>query len=271
MYTTSEYSNEEKVQTLIIAVIAVILSIIISLVVVGQINKKLENYEKAVRIVSEEQFIYAIDTQYSGGLFGSGNVHMTPVTDKRLSGSYGVIADKVERYTRHTRQVCKSTDSKGKCTEYKEEVYYTWDYSHTNTNISSTLIFMGKEFSTSVIGVKESQSLDLSSSINPSLSGNVSWNYLYDQNVYFNNVGDLRHSFYFVPVDFYGNMYIRSDFDGLKNEYGDLCGCQITVENPDNIIASEKKTKFFMQFVFPFLLPIIVTVIAVLYFYNNDQ
>jgi len=124
--------------------------------------------------------------------------------------------------------------------------------------------------STSSIGVKESQSLDLSVSINPSLYGNVSWNYLYDQSVYFNNVGDLRHSFDFVPVDFYGNMYIRSDFDGLKNEYGELCGCQITVESPDNIIASEKKTKFFMQFVFPFLLPIIVTVIAVLYFYNND-
>ena len=270
MYRNEPYSSDEKKMTLLICAIAVVVSLVISFVVVGSTSKKINNYESAVKISSNEQFKYAVETQYSGGLFGNGIVEMNPVTNSKLSVPFGKIIDITERYTMHTRQVCNGYDKDGHCTGYRTEIYYEWDRESTNVTISDTLTFMGKEFPTNQIGVKEKERLNLdSSNVSSEWIEKTKWNYIYEENPFWESVGDLRHYYEVVPVVFMGTLYVRSNSNGYINELGKPCGCEITAKTPEEIIKSAKSGRFFIQFVFPFLLPLLVGVGLVLYFYNN--
>ena len=83
------------------------------------------------------------------------------------------------------------------------------------------------------------------------------------------NVGDIRHSFEYVPVSFTANMYIHSTPSGYKNYKGKPCGCELTLQSYDSILESIKNDVWFFKNVFPILLPASVTMAALVYFSQN--
>ena len=84
-----------------------------------------EEFTTATQITDDQQFQYALDTDF-GNVIAYGNlVAVQPVSADDLDGEYAQMTKITEQYTMHTR-VVTYTDGKGH-THSRTEVYWTWD------------------------------------------------------------------------------------------------------------------------------------------------
>lgn len=259
----------EYVLSLIAVIVVGILANALCINASVNIGAKISKMSAAPKITDNSQFVYAVETQYTGGVFGTGVAKMAPVTDPRIIGEYGRIVDYVEEYTRHTRQVCVDRDSDGKCTAYEDEVYYTWDYVRKNDNFSPVFNFMGKDFNTNQFDIQILYDLPIEGNVSQQYASDVYFGYLYDDGYLFNSVGDTRHYFKATPLEFSGTTFINSIGAEYLNVDGRPCGCYISSQSPDDIIKSYKLSANFVRYVLPSIV-VILTLILLAYFAEEN-
>lgn len=103
-----------------------------------------EEFTTATQITDDQQFQYALDTDF-GNVIAYGNlVAEQPVSADDLDGEYAQLTKITEQYTMHTR-VVTSTDGKGH-TYTRTEVYWTWDEIDRKEESTETFTFMGVSF-----------------------------------------------------------------------------------------------------------------------------
>lgn len=103
-----------------------------------------EKFTTAAQITDDEQFQYALATDF-GNVIAYGNlVAEQPVSADDLDGEYAQLTKITEQYTMHTR-VVTSTDGKGH-TYTRTEVYWTWDRVKREEDSTETFSFMGVSF-----------------------------------------------------------------------------------------------------------------------------
>lgn len=103
-----------------------------------------EKFTTAAQITDDEQFQYALATDF-GNVIAYGNlIAEQPVSADDLDGEYAQLTKITEQYTMHTR-VVTSTDGKGH-TYTRTEVYWTWDRVKREEDSTETFSFMGVSF-----------------------------------------------------------------------------------------------------------------------------
>lgn len=103
-----------------------------------------EKFTTAAQITDDEQFQYALATDF-GNVIAYGNlIAEQPVSADDLNGEYAILTKITERYTMHTR-VVTSTDGKGH-TYTRTEIYWTWDRVKREEDSTETFSFMGVSF-----------------------------------------------------------------------------------------------------------------------------
>lgn len=120
------------------------LGFLISSKIGDHIAEENEKFTTAAQITDDEQFQYAMDTDF-GNVIAYGNlVAEQPVSADDLDGEYAQLTKITEQYTMHTR-VVTSTDGKGH-TYTRTEVYWTWDRVKREEDSTETFSFMGVSF-----------------------------------------------------------------------------------------------------------------------------
>lgn len=260
--------NEEKKLVVIISVLAILVGVL-SYWLIGFAMKPLDNMKKAIRLSDNEQFSYAIKTQYTGGIWGTGRYVLNPVGHAQLINTYGKIRIVTEEYRMHTYVTCSKVGKTEVCTTH---YYYSWDYDSEKIIVDKELNFMGASFPTSQVSVAYEEILPLSEkTVFIQYIQKVSNNYLYDKDVFWNHEHDLRYRFYITPYQGDGILYIRSTQNGFMNEYDKTCGCIIGTDNPDNIISTTERKFTFIRNFFLFFFPILIIGGFIWYFYQNDN
>lgn len=103
-----------------------------------------ERYMTATQITNDEQFRYALETDFGNVIAYGELVAEQPVSADDLDGTYAQIIKTTEEYTRHTR-VVTTTDSNGH-THSRTEVYWTWDEIDRERKSTESFSFMGVSF-----------------------------------------------------------------------------------------------------------------------------
>lgn len=103
-----------------------------------------EKFTTATQITDDQQFQYALDTDFGNVIAYGKLVAEQPVSADDLDGKYAILTKITERYTRHTREVTY-TDSEGH-THSRTEVYWTWDEIGRKEESTETFIFMSVSF-----------------------------------------------------------------------------------------------------------------------------
>jgi hypothetical protein len=278
MYSSRYYSSDEpefdegeRIITLAIGIVIFIVSCIITYVTVQQSGKILDNMQRAIRLSSDEQFTYAMKTQYAGGVWGTGIATLVPVSDQHLKEKYGAIQIVKERYNHHSSTTCSGSGKNRVCTT---RTWNSWDYDSTYEGIGPTVEFMGTVFQHSQVTFDYYVNLAIGpNDVTPEYKSYLQNNYIYERNdrnlfgTIAENVGDYRIYFKATPVQFQGAMYIRSTNKGYINWNDAPCGCTIAQASADGQIESMKSTVWFYQNIFWWLLPLAVIICLVIYFY----
>lgn len=280
----------EKKYLIAISVCVVLFSMFLSWVIIESGRKTLYNIENSIYIESNNDFQYALDTQYPGGIWGMGDVELSPISIPELSSSYGNITKILEVYTEHKEYVCDryeteekcDTDSKGRrscrivktsrCASGHWRYWLQWDYKGAEVFTNDKLLFMGKEFSVNQVSIGKmfEQRLNLDeSSVLYEYKSKISWNYLYQNDSLIHLEHDKRWYYLVVPLKFSGNLYIRSTENGYVNSEENGCGCNIVKSSRQETIVEIKSGRWFVEYVLWWLLPLLTIIFSVLYFYNN--
>lgn len=103
-----------------------------------------EKFTTATQITDDQQFQYALDTDFGNVIAYGKLVAEQPVSADDLEGKYAILHKITEQYTRHTR-VVTYTDGKGH-TYSRTEVYWTWDRVKWEEDSTESFSFMGVSF-----------------------------------------------------------------------------------------------------------------------------
>ena len=139
-----EIKPREIAFSVAIVFVMVALGFLIGSKISDHIAETNEKFTTAAQITDDEQFQYALATDF-GNVIAYGNlVAEQPVSADDLDGEYAILTKITERYTMHTR-VETSTDGKGH-TYTRTEIYWTWDRVKREEDSTETFSFMGVSF-----------------------------------------------------------------------------------------------------------------------------
>lgn len=142
--TAMEIKPREMAFSVAIVFVMVALGFLLGSKISDHIAETNEEFTTATQITDDEQFQYALDTDF-GNVIAYGNlVAEQPVSADDLDGEYAQLTKITEQYTMHTR-VVTSTDGKGH-TYTRTEVYWTWDRVKREEDSTETFSFMGVSF-----------------------------------------------------------------------------------------------------------------------------
>lgn len=142
--TAMEIKPREIAFSVAIVFVMVALGFLIGSKISDHIAETNEKFTTAAQITDDEQFQYALATDF-GNVIAYGNlVAEQPVSADDLDGEYAILTKITERYTMHTR-VVTSTDGKGH-TYTRTEIYWTWDRVKREEDSTETFSFMGVSF-----------------------------------------------------------------------------------------------------------------------------
>lgn len=149
-----EVTKREKIFSIIIVALMLIIGFIISSVIDDSIIDQNEQYIKAIDITDKDTFEYGMQTNV-GNAFIYGEIKAVD------SVSYPLLKDKeyiqiekdIEKYTKHTRQVSHK-DSKGR-TYYTTETYWTWDRIGYEEKSCKEITILGVKFKSDVLNFNE--------------------------------------------------------------------------------------------------------------------
>lgn len=199
-----EITKREVMFSVIIALVMVVVGLFINGAISDGIAESNERYYKALKITDADQFQYGLQTSIGNALvYGSVNA-VKPVSMPEVNGEWFYIECVKERYTKKTRTVTE-TDSKGNSTT-KTEVYYEWDRVNSEKLNADRFLFMGRDFENNLYGIPTSR-IELSEFAKE--KDKVHWNYLYEDNYFFESVGDVRYYFYAIPKEFNATLEVK--------------------------------------------------------------
>lgn len=142
--TAMEIKPREIAFSVAIVFVMVALGFLIGSKISDHIAETNEKFTTAAQITDDEQFQYALATDF-GNVIAYGNlVAEQPVSADDLDGEYAILTKITERYTMHTR-VVTSTDGKGH-TYTRTEIYWMWDRVKREEDSTETFSFMGVSF-----------------------------------------------------------------------------------------------------------------------------
>ena len=146
--TCSVAAMEIKPREIAFSVAIVFVMVALGFLLGGKISDHIaetnEKFTTATQITDDQQFQYALDTDFGNVIAYGKLVAEQPVSADDLDGKYAILTKITERYTRHTREVTY-TDSKGH-THSRTEVYWTWDEIDRKKDSTETYMFMGASF-----------------------------------------------------------------------------------------------------------------------------
>lgn len=142
-----EITKREILASISIIAIMLLIGILISSKISEYQLDKNEEYNKAIKINSQDLFQYGMDTNI-GNAFVYGDLEaIDTVTYPEIGGEYMTVKKVKERYTRHERTVTKTREVNGKKQTYTEvEEYWTWDEVDRWTEKCKKVTFLGIEF-----------------------------------------------------------------------------------------------------------------------------
>lgn len=154
----------------------------------NSIQDKNEEYQKAVKLNTSQEFQYALRTDV-GNAFCYGNLSaIDTVTYPEIDGEYMYVSKTREEYRMHTREVTKTrTGPDGKTETYTEtEIYYSWDAISSERLHSNELSFNDVIFPYAKFDVPSSH---------------------YITTIY--KWSDVRYVYYGTDTDFTGTLYTK--------------------------------------------------------------
>lgn len=142
--TAMEIKPREIAFSVAIVFVMLALGFLIGSKIGDHIAEENEKFTTATQITDDQQFQYALDTDF-GNVIAYGNlVAEQPVSADDLEGKYAQLTKITERYTMHTR-IVTYTDGEGH-THSRTEIYWTWDRIKREEDSTKTFLFMGVSF-----------------------------------------------------------------------------------------------------------------------------
>lgn len=265
MFYFSDFTitKREILFSFIILFISLCLGIIINNALDEHFVKKEEIVNKALKINNDnERFKYAIDTNI-GTIINYGKFEtIDEVKDDWLINSYMAYSKIVEKYTRHSKEVCEE-DSNGN-ESCHTEYYYEWDDKDKSTIYSQKIRYSGIEFYTSYFSNYPWERLDISQSTIKENVGYLKRNYIYEKNRMFGDEeGDLRYYYEIIPNSFYATTLGQA----RNNYYEALNESKITIncETLEEYLSSQKSARATAKIIF-WIFYIILVCIGIYYF-----
>ena len=142
--TAMEIKPREIAFSVAIVFVMVALGFLIGSKISDHIAETNEKFTTAAQITDDEQFQYALATDFGNVIAYGDLIAEQPVSADDLDGEYAILTKITERYTMHTR-VVTSTDGKGH-TYTRTEIYWTWDRVKREEDSTETFSFMGVSF-----------------------------------------------------------------------------------------------------------------------------
>lgn len=149
--TAMEIKPREMAFSVAIVFVMVALGFLLGSKISDHIAETNEEFTTATQITDDQQFQYALDTDFGNVIAYGKLVAEQPVSADDLDGEYAILTKITERYTMHTREVTY-TDSKGH-THTRTEIYWTWDRVKREEDNTETFSFMGVSFPTDKFSV----------------------------------------------------------------------------------------------------------------------
>lgn len=139
-----EIKPREIAFSVAIVFVMVALGFLIGSKISDHIAETNEKFTTAAQITDDEQFQYALATDFGNVIAYGDLIAEQPVSADDLDGEYAILTKITERYTMHTR-VVTSTDGKGH-TYTRTEIYWMWDRVKREEDSTETFSFMGVSF-----------------------------------------------------------------------------------------------------------------------------
>lgn len=212
-FGTFEISKREILVSISIVAVMLLLGILIG----GKISEyqidKNEQYDKAVKIESQELFEYGMRTNI-GNAFVYGDLKaVDTVTYPEIGTPYMYIEKVKERYTMHTRQVAHTRTVNGRTsTYYTTETYWTWDHIGSEELLCREISFLDVAFKANKINLPDAVYIDMVQE-----SGSIRYKY-YGVGLQFTGTifTDLRDETITDNTQFYEGQTITETIDYLE-------------------------------------------------------
>lgn len=260
-----EITKREILFSIIIVFVMVIIGIFINFAIEENNTKNNEIYYLATKIEDENQFQYGLKTSIGNSLVYGEISATNPVSMSKIEGEYFYIEKVTEEYNRHTRTETY-TDANGH-THTRIVVYYSWDYEDSEVKYSDCFNFMGMTFNNQINGLPVERLNIADFAVN---KDNVYGGYLYNNNKYFESVGDTREYYNVVPISFVGTMEVKMENNELKNFSG---GQKLNFHNDKSITECIEDIEYSGEFWVIFFRVIwgilIVAVVFGFYYFDN--
>lgn len=207
------------------------------------IQRDIREKQRALQIDnSPEQFVYARDTRV-GNVMAYGRLSATtPQSIPELTGKFSVVEKVTEEYTMHIEMVCDGYDKDGNCTGYHEETSYSWDVIKRQSWSSPEYLFLGVTFQAGLLQVPSLFSVPLDDgSVSAAFLGRVQSNRIYENDSFWEDVGDLRYRYNALPLEYNATIYTGFFIEDLSitSVYFD--------QRPADVLESLKRRETFFS------------------------
>lgn len=214
--TTSLINNMENITPkeiiigIVVGLIILAVSILINPWAMSFIQKDIRDRERALQIDNNpEQFTYAKETSVGNVMAYGPMVALNSQSIPELTGQFSIVQEVTEQYTRHSQMVCKGYDEDGNCTGWHEQITYSWDYQRSQSWQSSEYDFLGVNFQAGLLRLPNLIRVSLNSeTVSAGYINRVDYGYIYESDWIWSSVGDLRYSYYALPLEYNATLYV---------------------------------------------------------------
>ncbi len=268
MYALRDFFRNITKGEIIISCIALIvwstLCVFINMAISNGVAKSNEEYYRAIQISEDaELFEYAMRTDAGDALVYGTVSSVDSVSDEHLNGNYLAIKISIDKYEQKVRYE-DIKDADGDVVGKRPVYYKEWDHYKTIESHSNTVCFLGKEFSYDTLSINNYQSLSLdSSTVKDEYANSISLNKYYPDGRLSHSVGDLRYTYYVIPIEQditvfanlrNGNMYnVSNESASVTVHYG---------QNIEEVMSSMESGKNLPNILFSIFWYILFIVLA---------
>lgn len=151
---------------IIVSIAMVAIMLVLGIFISSKINDshldKVQQYNTALPIDTQEMFEYGMNTNV-GNAFVYGDLSVVDaVSYDEIDGEYWYVYKSIQEYRMHTRTVTETyTGSDGKThTRTRTEVYWSWDEVESESKTCTKVVFLGVQFPQSKFSYPYTQHID---------------------------------------------------------------------------------------------------------------
>ena len=136
-------TKREIIMSASIVAIMLLIGVIISDKISDLVMDKIAEYNKAIKIESNDLFEYGMRTNVGNAFVYGDLLAVDTVTYSEIGGSYIYVEKVEERYTKHTRRVAHTKTVNGETQRYyTTETYWTWDRVGSENKKCKEILFL---------------------------------------------------------------------------------------------------------------------------------